>query len=87
MMEYIKNPRSIKLLGAELKKITDDYWIGKLPEKVMKEYLFYYASNTMLLANNGHDLNITIKYVIGKKRTDLVLKLLDGYQMSLIKQG
>lgn len=81
---YIRNPRSLKLLAKEIIRITDDYWTGKISEMILKDYLHYVASNTKLLANNGEDINITVKLAIGKKRTALVMKMLEGYQIRIM---
>lgn len=81
---YIRNPRSLKLLAKEIIRITDDYWTGKIDESILRDYIHYVASNTKLLANNGTDLNITVKLAIGKKRIALVMKMLEGYQIRII---
>lgn len=78
---YIRNPRNRKLLAAEIVKITDDYWVGKISESVLRDYIQYVASNSMLLAYNGTELNITVKLNIGKKRAALVMKVLEGYPL------
>ena len=81
---YIRNPRSLKSLAKEIIRIADDYWTGKIDESILRDYIHHVANKTKLLANNGTDINITVKLAIGKKRMALVMEMLDGYQMRIM---
>lgn len=83
-MNYIKNPKNIKALALELQHICDDYWTGKIGEVILKDYVHYVARNSKLLAENGKAINVTVVKIIGKKRLDLVCKMLSDYQLRLI---
>lgn len=83
-MPYIRNVRSITHLASELKKIVDDYWQGKVSEITLKQYVHYAAENSKLLADNGKRINVTVEMKIGKKRTAVVMKMLENYQLKLL---
>lgn len=83
-MPYVRNVKNLNHLASELKKIIDDYWQGKTAETTLKSYIHYVASNTRLLTDNGKDINITVKLAIGKKRTAVVMKMLENYQLRLL---
>lgn len=79
--DYIKNPKSIRSLSNELKKVCDAYWIGNESEQVLMEYVRHVARHNKLLENNGKDINRSVRTIIGKRRIDLVFRMLDGYQL------
>lgn len=83
-LPYVRNVRSITHLSSELKKIIDDYWQGKVSEATLKKYIHYAADNSKLLSDNGKHINITVEMKIGKKRTTVVMKMLESYQLKLL---
>jgi len=83
-VQYVRNVRGINHLAKELKKIIDDYWQGKLSENTLKSYVHYAADNSKLLADNGNRINVTVESKIGKKRTAIVMRMLESYQLKLL---
>lgn len=76
--DFIRLPRTVVQMGEEIKRAVNMYWNRELSEIELKELFWAWASSGMLLEAN--DLNISVKKIIGKKRTSLALKLLEGYQ-------
>jgi uncharacterized protein (TIGR04540 family) len=83
-MEILKNPTTVKLLAAQLKRACDEYISLKIDEKKFKDLLIHYASahGKKLFSING--FNSTIINRIGKKRIELINIMLSGFQMRLL---
>lgn len=81
--DYIKNPKSVRSLSYELKKICDAYWTGNESEHALREYVHHVARHNKLLENNGKCINRSVRTIIGKRRVDLVSQMLEGYQLQL----
>jgi uncharacterized protein (TIGR04540 family) len=88
-MDILRNPTTVKLLARQLIVACDAYISFGLTEKQLKELLFHYASHhpRKFFALSGKfpgSLNPTVINRIGKKRCDLILLLLEGFQMKMI---
>lgn len=75
---FIRLPKTVVQLADEIKRAVDMYWNRELAEIELKELCWAWASSEMLLKSN--ELNTSARKIIGKKRTDIVLRLLEGYQ-------
>lgn len=76
--DFIRLPKTVVQLADEIKRAVDLYWNRQLCEIELKELCWAWASSGMLLKAN--ELNASVRKIIGKKRTDIVLRLLEGYQ-------
>jgi uncharacterized protein (TIGR04540 family) len=88
-MDILQNPTTVKLLARQLIAACDAYLFFGLSEKQLKELLFHYASHHSrklftLYGKSPGGLNPTVINRIGKKRCDLILLLLEGFQMKMI---
>lgn len=83
-MDIIKNPTTIKLLAQQLIKACDLYLSLRMNEKELKDLINYYGMHHGKKLFNGKSLNPTIVNRIGKKRTELVSKMLEGFQISIL---
>lgn len=83
-MEYLKHPKTVKDLAAEIKKLSDAYWGREITEKELKEAFVYYGLNENKKLFKASEINPTIKLIIGKQRTDLLEKLLEGLQSRIL---
>lgn len=78
-MNYIKHPKTVVQLAAEIKKACDAYWTTKdLSEIELKELIYTWAGTGKLI--QGNDINRSIKKIIGKSRVELVKKMLEGFK-------
>lgn len=75
---FIALPKSVKALAEEIKKAVDFYWNREISEIELKEILWKWATTGKLL--RGNDYNPTILRLCGKKRMEVVDKLLEGYR-------
>lgn len=75
---FIKLPKTVVQLADEIKRAVDMYWNRELAEIELKELCWDWASSGMLLKAN--ELNTSVRKIVGKKRTNIVLRLLEGYQ-------
>lgn len=82
-MEFIMYPTTVKLLAVEIKSVCDEYLSRKISEEHLKKLVFHYAGSCPEMLFNGSVLNPTIINRIGKKRSNLLNKILAGYQLSL----
>lgn len=87
-MDILRNPTTVKLLARQLIVACDSYLSLSMPEKQLKELLFHFASQHpkklfTLSGNSPGGLNPTIANRIGKKRCDLIQRLLEGFQRKL----
>lgn len=76
--DFIRLPKTVVQLADEIKRAVDLYWNRELPEIELKELCWAWASSGMLL--KAEVLNTSVRKIIGKKRTEIVLRLLEGYQ-------
>jgi uncharacterized protein (TIGR04540 family) len=83
LTQYLRNPRTVKLLAEEIKHICDDYWARKITEDMAKDYILYWAEHEGKKLFYGNELNPTVRKMIGSKRKELIDKFLYGTQFSL----
>lgn len=83
LTQYIRNPRTVKLLAEEIKVVCDDYWARKINEDMAKDYILYWAEHEGKKFFYGNELNPTVRKMIGSKRKELIDKFLYGTQFSL----
>lgn len=77
-IEFIRYPKTVVQLAAEIKKAVDLYWNRGLEEQDLRELIMHWAGQGMLLERQS--LTKTIKKIVGKKRERVILKMLEGYQ-------
>lgn len=83
IMEFLKNPPTVKLLAKHLIVACDSYIALKISEKQIKELIIHYAyQHGKKLFSHKNTLNPTIINRIGKKRIEIVNIMLDGFQYS-----
>jgi uncharacterized protein (TIGR04540 family) len=80
-MEFLKHPKAVKELAAEIKSAADAYWGREITEKELREIVIHWATHENRMLFHGADLNSTVKKIIGIKRTELVNKMLEGTQL------
>lgn len=68
-------------MSEELKNAIDAYWARELSELELKEYVFSWATSEGLKLFDGPKLKPTIVQRLGKKRIDLLGKMLNGLQI------
>lgn len=74
MVTYFKNQRA---LADAIKKVIDDYWSLELPEpKMIKTLNHLYDNNKDKIIHDGNFTAI-IKQRLGKKRLELLMKVLN----------
>lgn len=81
MVDVIRHPKTVKELAAEIMKVIDAYWGREIKESELRDIIIYWATheNNKLFA--GNELNSTITKIIGKRRIELVNKMLEGTQL------
>ncbi len=78
MVDFIKLPRNLVQLSNEIIRAVDLYWNREISEIELKELLWSWAASGKLL--EADTINRTIKTRIGKKRTEVAIKLLENYK-------
>ncbi len=78
--DYMQYPSTVKRLADEIKRTCDAYKSNVIGNTEIKEIILHYANSATTLFFSDNDINPTIKIMLGKKRRDLVSKLLDGYR-------
>lgn len=81
-MDIQRHPRSVVNLAKELKNLIDAYWSRDISEEQMREYVLYFAKYEKKKLFRANDYSPTIKQRVGKKRLEVIDKVLDGYQMN-----
>ena len=76
-MQY---PTTVKRLADEIMRTCDAYKEKTIGNTEIREIIFHYANTATTLFFSASDLNPTVKILLGKKRRELVLKLLDGFR-------
>lgn len=82
MTDIIRNPKTIKDLAEEIKRVCDSYWAREISEDVAKEYVIFWSKHEAGKLFKGKDINSTITHIIGKNRIELVTQWLEGTQMN-----
>lgn len=82
-MEIIKNPTTVKLLAQQLIKACDLYLSLKISEESLKELIWYYGKYHGIKLFKAQELNPTVINRIGKRRADLVVRMLFGFQVTM----
>ena len=83
-MEFIKHPKSVKELAAEVKRACDAYWGRDITEKQLTEIVVYWASKEGKKLFQGNDYRPAVKQIIGKQRQELLEKILENFQHRII---
>ena len=83
-MEVIKNPTTVKLLAQQLIIACDLYLSMQISEKVLKDLIWYYGKYHGVKLFKAQELNATVINRIGKRRADLVLRMLNGFQVTML---
>jgi uncharacterized protein (TIGR04540 family) len=76
-------PTTIKMLAAEIVSACNAYVSRKISADDLKRLILHYANNYPEMLFNAQNLNPTVLNRIGKKRENLVNKMLEGYQQKL----
>ncbi len=76
--DFIHHPKRVVDLAQFLMESIDLYWNRGLSDVELKQRIWTWAQSGKLL--QGNDINRSIKKIIGKQRTELALKMLEGYQ-------
>lgn len=74
----LRNPKSIRSLAMEIRKLLDGYWSREITEDDVNSYITFWAETEKDKLFKNNDINPTIKILIAKKRTELLKKLLNG---------
>lgn len=82
-MEFLLYPTTVKMLTAEIINVCDAYLSRKIGHTELESIIIHFANNYPKMLFNAQDLNPTILNRIGKKRTTLVNKMLEGYQYTI----
>ncbi len=82
-MDFMMYPTTVKTLAAEIINACDAYISRKTGTEDLRKLILHYASNYPDMLFNAQDLNPTVLNRIGKKRANLVNKMLEGYQQKL----
>lgn len=80
-MDIQRHPRSVVKLAEEIKKVIDAYWSRDVSEEQMREYVLYFAKYEKKKLFRANEYSPTIKQRVGKKRLEVINKVLEGYQM------
>lgn len=83
-MEFLMYPITVKMLAAEIIAACDAYIARKISIEALKCLLMHYASNYSDMLFNAQELNPTVLNRIGKKRENLVNKILVGLQIKFL---
>lgn len=79
-MEYVKYPTTVKQIANELIRVCNEYKMRKIGNEELKEIVLYYSTKFPEKLFSGSEINPTIKKIVGKKREEIINKLLEGYQ-------
>lgn len=79
-MDIQRHPSSVVKLAKEMKKLIDAYWGRQISEKEMKEHIIYFAKYENKKLFRGPEYSPTVKQRLGKKRMEVVEKMLEGHQ-------
>ncbi|MCE5286768.1 MAG: TIGR04540 family protein [Pelosinus sp.] len=84
MINYIKYPTTIKVLIAEINRACDDYISRKISDAELKSLIIAWANSSgdKLFAGSSA-LNPTVIQRCGKKRIQLIEKMLVDFQSKL----
>lgn len=82
-MELLMYPITVKMLDAEIITACDAYISRKIGNEDLKKYILHYANNYPEMLFNAQELNPTVLNRIGKKRENLVNKMLEGLQIKI----
>lgn len=82
-LDFMMYPTTVKTLAAEINNACDAYISRKIGTEELRKLILHYAENYPDMLFNTQDLNPTVLNRIGKKRTNLVNKMLQGYQQKL----
>lgn len=80
-MEYLTYPTTVKMLSAEIKTACDAYISRKMGVDDLKKLMMHYADNYPEMLFNAQELNPTVRNRIGKKRENLINKMIEGLQI------
>lgn len=75
--KYMLYPIKVKDLANELITVCNDYKARRINNSELREIILFFASTHHEKLFNGDDLNPTVKKIIGKKRINLINKILD----------
>lgn len=78
--EYMQYPTTVKSLADEIMRTCDAYKEKTIGNTEIKEIIHHYANTAATLFFTANELNPTVSILLGKKRRELVLKLLDGFR-------
>ena len=82
-MEFLLHPRTVVQMAEEVKKACDSYWARQISEEELKRLVHQWARNEGDKLLRGDDYNPSVKKIIGKKRLQLVEKMMKGFQVKL----
>ena len=83
--KYILYPSTVKDLAAEIKTICDDYFARRLSNDEIQNLIIGYAETEADKLFERDSINPTISKIIGKKRLDIVLKILSNHHSASIE--
>lgn len=82
-MELLMYPITVKMLAAELITACDAYISRQINVGEFKEFIYHCANNYPEMLFNAQELNPTVLNRVGKKRENLINKILVGSQIRL----
>lgn len=74
--KYLQFPLTIKDLSLELRVICDDYVARKISNDELKELIKWHVDNNADKLFTDEKINITVEILIGKKRLNLINRVL-----------
>lgn len=83
MTKYIKYPTTIKVLIEEINRACDDYLSRKISDTELKSLVVTWANSSGDKLFAGSSLNPTVTQRCGKKRIQLLEKMLVDFQSQL----
>lgn len=83
MSKYLELPNGRKALALETRKLIDDYLARKISYNEAQEQVVFWATNCGNYMFNGNNFNPTYKAYAGKKRIDIVEKMLPTMQLKI----
>lgn len=77
-MDVLKHPPTVTCLASEAKKVCDAYWKKEISESELKDLVLHWATYEKCKLFKNKDFNPTVKKILGKKRIELLQKMLNG---------
>lgn len=81
--DFLRHPQTVRLLAEEIIKVCNDHKARRINDKTLQEIILYWATYEGEKLFNGNEFSSSIVKIVGKRRINLLGKLLNGFQPSL----